>query len=177
MSGYLLSSQGDRMLMANSVEGRFPFLDSDVVEFCNALPASYKLNILDEKHILKRVARGNIPQEIINRKKQAYRAPDAISFMGPKPCDYVEELFSKKALSASGLFDEKAVHRLYDKCLSHVGEKGEDVLFSNVDNMAFVGILSTQLLHNDFVSNYIPPDGREIVFKTAVDQKDEHAKG
>ncbi len=39
LSGYLLSSQGDRMLMAHSVEGRFPFLDADVVELANALPA------------------------------------------------------------------------------------------------------------------------------------------
>ena len=35
--GVLISSQGDRMLMAHSVEGRFPFLDADVMEFCNSL--------------------------------------------------------------------------------------------------------------------------------------------
>ncbi len=32
LSGYLLSSQGDRMLMAHSVEGRFPFLDAELVD-------------------------------------------------------------------------------------------------------------------------------------------------
>ncbi len=39
LSQYLLSSQGDRMGMAHSIEGRFPFLDCRVVEFCNRLPA------------------------------------------------------------------------------------------------------------------------------------------
>ncbi|MBV5335039.1 MAG: asparagine synthase (glutamine-hydrolyzing), partial [Sulfuricurvum sp.] len=38
MSGYLLSSQGDRMAMGNSVEGRYPFLDFRVIEFCNQIP-------------------------------------------------------------------------------------------------------------------------------------------
>ena len=40
MSGYLLSSQGDRMLMSHSVEGRFPFLDRDVVALAESLPDS-----------------------------------------------------------------------------------------------------------------------------------------
>lgn len=38
LPGYILSAQGDRMLMANSVEGRFPFLDCNLVEFSNQLP-------------------------------------------------------------------------------------------------------------------------------------------
>ena len=58
LSGYLLSSQGDRMLMAHSIEGRFPFLDKEVVELANSLPPRYKLSVLDEKHVLKHVARG-----------------------------------------------------------------------------------------------------------------------
>ena len=44
------------MLMGNSVEGRFPFLDAEVMELANGLPAAYKLKVLDEKHVLKRAA-------------------------------------------------------------------------------------------------------------------------
>jgi len=47
LSGYLLSSQGDRMLMAHSIEGRFPFLDPGLVELANSLPARYQLPGLD----------------------------------------------------------------------------------------------------------------------------------
>ena len=53
MSGYLLSSQGDRVSMANSVEGRYPFLDYRVIEFAATLPSDYKLHGLNEKFILK----------------------------------------------------------------------------------------------------------------------------
>ena len=75
LAGYILASQGDRMLMANSVEGRFPFLDPDVVEFANALPARHKLFGLDEKYLLKRAFADLVPDEIIHRPKQPYRAP------------------------------------------------------------------------------------------------------
>jgi asparagine synthase (glutamine-hydrolysing) len=47
LSAYLLSAQGDRMAMASSVEGRFPFLDARVVELANRLPPSFKLRVLD----------------------------------------------------------------------------------------------------------------------------------
>ena len=39
------------MLMAHSVEGRFPFLDEEVVTLANSLPAAYKLRVLDEKYV------------------------------------------------------------------------------------------------------------------------------
>ena len=80
LPGYILASQGDRMLMANSVEGRFPFLDRDVVDFANSLPARHKLFGLDEKFLLKVAFADLIPEEIRYRAKQPYRAPDAASF-------------------------------------------------------------------------------------------------
>ena len=58
MSGYLLSSQGDRMGMGNSVEGRYPFLDYRLIEFSAKLPDSYKLNCLNEKFLLKKMSEG-----------------------------------------------------------------------------------------------------------------------
>src|SRR5262249_11371733 len=57
LSQYLLSSQGDRVAMAHSVEGRYPFLDYRVIEFCNRLPSRLKLRGLTEKYLLRRLAR------------------------------------------------------------------------------------------------------------------------
>jgi asparagine synthase (glutamine-hydrolysing) len=49
LAGYLLSSQGDRAAMANSIEGRFPYLDHRVIEFANRLPPSFKISRHDRK--------------------------------------------------------------------------------------------------------------------------------
>jgi asparagine synthase (glutamine-hydrolysing) len=147
LSGYLLSSQGDRMLMAHSVEGRFPFLDKDVVALADSLPAAYKLRVLDEKHVLKHACRGLVPEEIRARKKQPYRAPDALAFVGKDRPAYVEEMLREKNLAEAGIFDPAAVARLWRKCEA-CADHGQ---FSNTDNMALVGVLSTQLVHHHYI--------------------------
>jgi asparagine synthase (glutamine-hydrolysing) len=163
LSGYLLSSQGDRMLMANSVEGRFPFLDRNVAALADALPASYKLRVLDEKHVLKRAAAGLLPAEILERKKQPYRAPDALAFAAVR-ADWVDEVSSERALAEANAFDVAAARQVVQKCLS----RGDDGQFSNADNMALVGILSTQLLHH-LLLRCQPVAGPGVVLRTHVD--------
>ncbi len=96
LSGYLLSSQGDRMLMAHSVEGRFPFLDRQVAALAESLPPAYKLRVLDEKHVLKRAAAALVPPSILERKKQPYRAPDALSFAADEAREWIEEVASAR---------------------------------------------------------------------------------
>ena len=147
LSGYILSSQGDRMLMAHSVEGRFPFLDPNVVEYCNALPSTFKLRVLDEKHVLKRAVADLVPAEILERPKQPYRAPDAASFVGDAAPEYLDDVLGAARVEEADLFEPKAVGSLLAKCRA----ARPDAPVSNADNMAFVGVLSTQLLWESFV--------------------------
>jgi asparagine synthase (glutamine-hydrolysing) len=165
LSGYLLSSQGDRMLMAHSVEGRFPFLDADVVELANRLPAAFKLRGLDEKHVLKRAAEGLVPESVRRRPKQPYRAPDALSFAGRHAPAWADEVAGERAVRDAGVFDAGAVARLWRKC------RGADdpEQFSNADNMAVVGVLSTGLLH-DLLVRRAPERGAPGPFRTVVDR-------
>jgi asparagine synthase (glutamine-hydrolysing) len=164
---YLISSQGDRMLMANSVEGRFPFLDTAVMEFCNSLPPAYKLRGLDEKHILKQAARDWVPADIINRKKQPYRAPDAISFVDKNAPDYVGQMLAPDAVNDVGVFDAGKVQRLHHKLRQRGQATAGNALFSNIDNMAFVGILSTQLLLTQFSAGF-SSGGSDLRFTTDI---------
>ena len=162
LSGYLLASQGDRMLMAHSVEGRFPFLDPDVVDLANSLPSRLKLRVLDEKYVLKRAAEGLVPSEVIRRKKQPYRAPDALSFLG-RGAEWAADVVSREAVASAGIFDPQAVDRLWRKCQAAGG--GEQ--FSNADNMSLVAVLSTGLLHEQFVRRsprgVVCPECRTVV--------------
>lgn len=137
------------MGMAHSIEGRFPFLDCRLVEFCNRLPARFKLRGLTEKFLLKQLGRRWLPDLIWQRPKRPYRAPIHRSFFHGAPAEYVLELLSSKALLATGLFKPQAVSQLVQKVQrgSPLGES---------DDMALAGILSTQLLHRQFIERFTP---------------------
>ena len=147
MSPYLLSSQGDRPGMAHSVEGRFPFLDVRIMEFCNRLPAALKMQGLTEKYLLKKLARQWLPDEIWKRHKQPYRAPIHRSFFNEDTQDYVGELLSAAWINKTGFFNAGAVQQLVDKV-----QRGGRL--SETDDMALAGVLSTQLVYYRFVDYF-----------------------
>jgi asparagine synthase (glutamine-hydrolysing) len=145
LPSYLLSSQGDRMLMSNSVEGRFPFLDHRLIEWATKLHPRYKMKVLREKWLLKDAMRSRLPASILDRHKQPYRAPDAAAFLGPQIPEYVKELTSEAMIARFGYFDPVKVSRLMTKLGRSKGASARD-------NMAFIGVLSTQIWHATFVS-------------------------
>lgn len=163
MSGYVLSSQGERMAMANSVEARYPFLDHRVVEFCMKLKPEYKLKGLNEKYLLKTMMRDRVPAEIIARQKQPYRAPIGSSLMSNYSSHYINDMLSAKKIKAIGFFDYEKVKTLVEKMES-------SHRISEIDNMALTTILSTQILYSCFVENEIPPlmDSELIVLDNIV---------
>ena len=150
LSQYLLSSQGDRMGMAHSIEGRFPFLDVRVVEFCNKLPPTLKLRCLDEKSLLKKAAQPFLPAEIRQRAKRPYRAPIYRSLFCASAADYVGELLAPHSLAASGFFNPQAVEGLLKKLKTGTA-------LGETDDMALAGIVSTQMVHQLFVKRFARP--------------------
>lgn len=146
LPGYILSAQGDRVAMAHGVEGRFPFLDHRVVTFAARLPVTLKMRVLREKYLLKRCAEGLIPPQVQWRNKQPYRAPDGACFLTATARDYMETVLADDCLRRHDIFAPKAVRRLLQKFQSGsaIGAK---------DNMALVGIVSTQLLLHQFFDN------------------------
>lgn len=145
LPGYILSSQGDRMSMAHSVETRFPFLDHRVVGFASSLHPSLKMKVLQEKFLLNALAKDLVPAIVRERKKQPYRAPGAKVFFTGKRAAYVDDLLSPAAIKRFGIFEPNAVTNLCNKFWS-----GQTI--GTRDDMALVAVLSTQLLAHTFIA-------------------------
>ncbi len=142
MSGYLLSSQGDRMLMANSVEGRFPYLDHELAEYAAGIPASVKLQSLREKALFKDSVRDLVPAEIIARPKFPYRAPGNGSFSTDQGAQMVQEF----------LIDDESGWDLWQrsKVLALVDKWRAGRLSSTRDDQSFLAVLGGRMLQADF---------------------------
>ena len=104
---------GDKLAMAHGLEERFPFMDNDLVNFAMKIPVKHKLGNLekeiqkidenienkkkvyrefdDGKNVLRKAMADFIPDEIINRKKQGFSAPDESWYRGENAA-YVKEL-------------------------------------------------------------------------------------
>ncbi len=145
LSQYLLSSQGDRMLMANSVEGRFPFLDHRLADFAARMPDRLHLRGLTEKYLLKRLAAGRVPAEVVVRQKYPYRAPIAEALVGPAAPAWSRTLLDRDAVDDAGVFDGEKVARL----VARLARQGS--IPSEADNMALMAVASTQLLVRRFL--------------------------
>jgi len=161
LPSYLLSSQGDRMLMGNSVEGRFPFLDHRVVEFALSIPPQIRMKGITEKYILRRGMGDILPKEIGKMEKQPYRAPDARCFIENDAEGVAEAMLSPECIARNGYIDPKYTEMLVTKC-----RRNPQVGFK--DNMAFIGILSTQLIDHMFLRDFhareeISPDRVRLV--------------
>ncbi len=143
MSGYLLSSQGDRMMMGNSIEGRFPFLDHTVIEFANRIPPVYKIYGLNEKFALKKAFEDILPDSVIHRVKQPYRAPISQCFAAD---NFASSMLNAETVRKYGYFDPGSVELLLNKFRSQEWRN-----ISERDDMTMVGMISMQLLHHHFI--------------------------
>jgi len=142
LSGYLLSSQGDRMSMAHSVEGRYPFLDHRVVDMLFTMNEEYKLKGFNQKYLLKKSYQSKIPSSIINRPKRPYMSPDLRSFLNNngKPTDNTAFFLSEDLLRDYQIFNPKWVQRFLNKFANGIPDS-----IGYRDNMIITFILSTQI--------------------------------
>ncbi|MDD4965904.1 N-acetylglutaminylglutamine amidotransferase [Halothiobacillus sp.] len=100
----------DNMTMAWGLEARVPFLDHELVELAMQMPAAYKLD-LEGKGMLKRIARGRIPDAVIDRPKGYFPVP-ALKFVRGPFLEFMRDILSSPTAQARGLFEPAYVNRL-----------------------------------------------------------------
>ena len=141
LSNYLLSSQGDRMSMANSVEGRYPYLDKDFVYFFSKIKSNFKAPDINSKKIFRDAFKKKLPKEIVNRPKIAYQAPEAKAFL--------DHTFTSKP-AAEFIKNYKNIKYLNKKNVANLISKIKDPYSSNRmgfrENMGFIMCLSIYFL-------------------------------
>lgn len=129
----------DKLAMAHGLESRVPFLDNDLVDFAMKLPAKMKLGNLTEvvslnenepggkaqryyertkdgKLILRKMMSRHIPDEVAEREKQGFSAPDASWFKG-ESIEYVKRRLFSNTARIYDLVDRKTVRSLVDEHL------------------------------------------------------------
>jgi len=164
MTGYLLSSQGDRVAMANSIEIRLPYLDPRVLEFMATVPPKWKILGLNEKHILKKSFKNILPESITARSKHPYRAPITGSLLEGKSGEMTREMLSEKSIKKTGLFDPQKVEKLLKKIETN-GQATE------IESMALVGMLSAQTIHKKFIDDFSAFDALPEAVDLLVDRR------
>ena len=106
----LLLMRLDKITMANSVEGREPFLDQHLVEFALALPPAMKYRRGVGKYVLKRAMSGLLPEEVLSRPKQGFGTPMEEWLRGPFGIE-VQNAIRRSSLAERGLLDYRANRR------------------------------------------------------------------
>lgn len=165
LPGYLLSSQGDRMSMSHSVEGRYPYLDHEFIEFCARLPARYKLRVLHDKYLLRTAFRSELPEGISGRPKHAYQAPEIQGFLiDGRLVEYVRDELSEDRIKETGVFDPSKLSQLVAKA-----ERLNEGRGGTRNNQAFVQALSAQILYSQFIKRKPQPGPKKALDHVITD--------
>jgi len=163
LSNFLLSSQGERVAMAHAVEARPPFLDHRIIDFMGRVPSKWKIMGLNEKYMLKKALQEYLPDTILNRPKQPFRAPISESLVTGNE-SYINEMLSNDLLKKSNLFNTSKIPLFLNKL-----RKGQKV--SEFNNMAFAGILSSQSIFDQFIENFPKTPVTPVVPKLSFDRR------
>ena len=99
----------DNMTMAWGLEARVPFLDHQLVEMAMAAPTALKLK--EPKYILKQIARGRVPDAVIDRPKGYFPMP-ALKYVRGEFYQFMKSVLTSEAAKKRGLFNQGYIEKL-----------------------------------------------------------------
>ena len=117
----------DRITMAQGLEARTPFLDRDLIDFAQSIPASLKMKIVDEKTnettekwILRKACEDLLPADLVWRKKAQFDE-------GTGTVDVLDQAISR-LLGVTPPVDRESEGRLYERLLREQYEDPDLIL-------------------------------------------------
>jgi asparagine synthase (glutamine-hydrolysing) len=108
----------DNMTMAWGLEARVPFLDHELVELAASMPPELKLRD-GGKYVLKQIARGLVPDSVIDRKKGYFPVP-ALKYVRGEFLNFMKEILLSDTAKQRGLFQPAYVEKLLASPESHL---------------------------------------------------------
>ena len=100
----------DNMTMAWGLEARVPFLDHELVELAAQMPPELKLRD-GGKYVLKKIARGLIPDSVIDRPKGYFPVP-ALKYVRGEFLEFMRDILDSQACRERGLYQRDYIDRL-----------------------------------------------------------------
>lgn len=143
MRGWLsneLLIRADKITMAHSLEGRVPFLDHELVEFCLTIPSHFKLANGETKAVMRRVMKSSLPEKTASRKQHGFVVPIG-DWIRKDWSEWIQDLASDPHTRSRGIFD---MSRLDEMVGQHMSRKADwtSPLF---------GFLMTEIWHRKFI--------------------------
>jgi len=114
LAGYILRTLGDGTEMAASIEGRPPFLDHRLHAVSRELPIGLKIRGGVEKHVLREVARGVVPESTRRKPKHPFLAPPLALHATPRARSLVRDVLGSDAIRDVPFVDRHRVSAFLD---------------------------------------------------------------
>lgn len=116
----------DRASMANSLEVRAPFLDTEFTDYVTAIPTEFKLKGFTTKWILKEALKNKLPELNIGKRKQGFAVPVA-KWMKEDLNSLLMEAFARKKIEREGIFDHRYIDNLIKEFLSNKNDTRKEI--------------------------------------------------
>ena len=144
--------KSDRLSMAHSVEARVPFMDHSLVELAARTPPGLKLNGMNEKYILKKIANPHLPEHPSEYKKRAFYTPIREWFFTIDKVGELNKYLSREALDKTGIFNTARVSELYQRILQCDTPTDMNTYYRVMQlEWILMLVLTVQIMHHQFI--------------------------
>lgn len=116
----------DRASMANSLEVRAPFLDTEFAEFAATIPCSFKLKNFVSKWILKDAFKDKLPAQTLKKPKRGFGVP-VEKWLKEDLRGMLYDAFDKKKIERQGIFNYRTIDNLLKEYLSDKADRRKEI--------------------------------------------------